>query len=431
MPEKKTRLGRSLTASNIVLAFLCAMYFITYVDRVNIATAGTIIKGELKLSNTELGLVFSAFGYTYALMQIAGGWVGDKFGPRLTLALCGLIWASTTIATGLASGLISLVIMRLLLGLGEGATFPTATRAMSNWFAKGKRGFAQGITHSFARLGNAVTPWIVLQLILLLSWRGSFVVLGLISLVWGIAWFWYFRDDPRAHKSIAEAEIAQLPPYRGGRGPRAEAVPWRRLLPRMMPTTIVYFCYGWTLWLYLNWLPSFFQQGYKLNLKDTVFFSVGVFAAGVVGDTLGGLVSDWLLRKTGSLRVARRNLIALSLLGSLLFLVPVLLFKDLLVIAICLSCAFFCLEMTIGPIWAVPMDIAPNVAGTASGIMNTGSAVAAIVSPQIFGWLVDVTGDWHLPFIGSIGLLLLGAVLSFWMKPERSLAEVAAVPAAA
>ena len=423
MPERSAGFGRAVTASNVVLGLLCAMYFITYVDRVNIATAGTVMRTELKLSNTELGLVFSAFGYTYALMQIAGGWIGDRLGPRLTLAACGLVWAGTTIATGLAGGLVSLVLMRLLLGLGEGATFPTATRAMSNWFAMSKRGFAQGITHSFARLGNAVTPWIVLQLILLLSWRGSFVVLGLISLVWGVAWFWYFRDDPRGHKRITADEVQALPPYRGGAEQRAEMVPWRRLLPRMMPTTIVYFCYGWTLWLYLNWLPSFFQQGYKLSLKDTVFFSVGVFTAGVVGDTLGGLVSDWLLQRTGSLAVARRNLIALSLLGSLVFLVPVLMFRNLAVIALCLSCAFFCLEMTIGPIWAVPMDIAPKFSGTASGIMNTGSAVAAIVSPQIFGVLVDVTGDWHLPFLGSIGLLLLGAVLSFWMKPERPLVE--------
>jgi sugar phosphate permease len=416
---------RILTATNIVLALLCAMYFITYIDRVNIATAGTTIKNELKLSNTELGFVFSAFGYSYAVMQVFGGWVGDKLGPRITLALCGVVWAGTTMATGLAGGLVSLVLMRLLLGLGEGATFPTSTRAMSNWFPANKRAFAQGITHSFARLGNAVTPWIVLQLILAISWRGSFVVLGLLSLLWGIAWFWYFRDDPRGHQGVTEREISSLPAFRHGRGAEAERVPWGKLVPRMLPTTIVYFCYGWSLWLYLNWLPSFFQQGYKLNLKDTVWFSVGVFAAGVVGDTAGGLLSDWLLRKTGSLKVARRNLVVASLLGSLVFLVPVLLYRDLTVIALCLSGAFFCLEMTIGPIWAVPMDIAPRFSGTASGLMNTGSAVAAIVSPQIFGWLVDLTGDWHLPFAGSIALLLLGAVLAFWMHPERPLAEAA------
>jgi cyanate permease len=98
-------------------------------------------------------------------------------------------------------------------------------------------------------------------------------------------------------------------------------------------------------------------------------------------------------------------------------------FTNLVLIAICLSGAFFCLELTIGPIWSVPMDVAPKFAGTASGIMNTGSATAGFASPVIFGWLVDVTGDWHLPFAGSIGLLLLGAVLAFWMHPDKQLAE--------
>ncbi|MFI5021116.1 MAG: MFS transporter [Alphaproteobacteria bacterium] len=428
MPGTTAAPRRLLSASNIVLAFLCAMYFITYVDRVNIATAASDIKRELGLNNTELGAAFSAFGIAYMLFQIVGGWIGDKLGPRLTLVVCGLIWAASTIATGLVGGLLFLMVVRFVLGLGEGATFPTSTRAMSNWLAKDRRGFAQGITHSFARLGNAITPPLVAWLIIVSGWRSSFVVLGIVSILWVLAWGWYFRDDPRAHKGISAAEVAELQPYRSGSGAAAEAVPWRRLVPRMIPTTIVYFCYGWTLWLYLTWLPTFFREGYHLDLKNTAFFSFGVLAAGVVGDTLGGVISDGLLRWSGSFLVARRNLIALSLLGSLVFLLPVLLFQDLLLIAICLSAAFFCLEVTIGPIWSVPMDIAPRFSGTASGIMNTGSAAAGFASPFVFGWLVDLTGDWHLPFWGSIGLLLLGAVLSFWMHPERPVEAADAAP---
>lgn len=332
--------------------------------------------------------------------------------------------------TGLVGGFISLLVVRFMLGLGEGATFPTATRAMSNWFTKEKRGFAQGITHSFARAGNAVTPPIVAGLMLTIGWRGSFVIIGLLSFIWVVVWGWYFRDNPREHKDIAAADLADLPPYSSGNGPDAPVIPWGRLLMRMLPTTIVYFCYAWTLWLYLTWLPSLFQQGYGLNLKNTAFFAFGVLLAGVIGDTVGGVLSDWLLRRTGNFLIARRNVICLSLLGSLVFLVPVLLFQDLVVIAICLSGAFFCLEVTIGPIWSVPMDVAPKFSGTASGIMNTGSAIAGFVSPLVFGWLIDLTGDWHLPFAGSIGLLLLGAVLSFWMHPERPL-DAKLVPAPA
>lgn len=410
-------------APAMVLGLLCAMYFITYLDRVNIATAATAIKLDFGLTNAQLGRVLGSFGLAYALFQIAGGWLGDKFGPRRTLFACAVVWSLATVSTGEVGGFVSLLAVRFILGLGEGATFPTATRAMSNWFGPEKRGFAQGVTHSFARAGNAVAPPVVAGLMVTLGWRSSFVILGFVSLIWAVVWLWYFRDDPRDHRRVVEADLADLPPYRSGTGPDAPPVPWARLLTRMLPTTVVYFCYAWTLWLYLTWLPSLFQQGYGLNLKDTAFFSFGVLLAGVIGNSAGGALSDWLFRRTENYLVARRNLIVLSLLGSLLFLLPVLLFTDLVLIAVCLSGAFFCLELTIGPIWSVPMDVAPRFSGTASGIMNTGSAVAGFASPIIFGWLVDVTGNWHVPFAGSIALLLLGAILAFRMHPERRLAE--------
>jgi MFS family permease len=419
VPQRTTL--AAVRAPTLVLSLLCAMYFITYVDRVNIATAATAIKDDFGLNNTELGRVLGAFGLAYALFQIVGGWIGDRFGPRRILFICAVVWSAATVATGLVGGFVSLLAVRFILGLGEGATFPTATCAMSNWFSAEKRGFAQGITHSFARAGNAIAPPVVAGLMILTGWRGAFVILGGLSFSWAILWFWYFRDNPREHKDIVEADLVDLQVYRGRDAPLP--VPWRRLFPRMLPTTAVYFCYAWTLWLYLTWLPSFFQQGYGLNLKNTAFFSFGVLLAGVVGDTAGGMMSDWLFRRTGSYLVARRNLIICSLLGSLAFLLPVLLFQDLVLIAICLSGAFFCLEVTIGPIWSVPMDIAPKFSGSASGIMNTGSAIAGFASPVIFGWLVDLTGDWHLPFAGSIGLLLVGAVLAFWMRPDRQVAE--------
>jgi sugar phosphate permease len=385
VPDRKSERKTAIAgAPTIVLGLLCAMYFITYVDRVNIATAATAIKDEFAISNTQLGFALGAFGYAYALFQIIGGFIGDRFGARRTLFVCGVVWAGATAATGLVGGLTSLLSVRFVLGLGEGATFPTATRAMSNWLSREKRGFAQGVTHSFSRAGNAVTPPIVAGLMTALGWRAAFVCLGVLSVTWAIAWFWYFRDDPREHWAIEEADLSGLPPYHGRSG-EAPPVPWSRLVMRMLPTTVVYFCYAWTLWLYLSWLPSFFQQGYGLKLSNTALFSFGVLLAGVIGDTVGGVLSDHLLRRSGSFLVARRNLIVASLLASLMFLLPVLLFRDLAVIALCLSAAFFCLELTIGPIWSVPMDVAPQFSGTAAGIMNTGSAIAGFASPIIFG----------------------------------------------
>ena len=137
--------------THVVLAMLCLMYFITYVDRVNIGTAASEIQKELHLSNTQLGLVFSAFAYPYLLFQVIGGWVGDRFGARKTLFWCGLIWAASTIMTGFVTSLFTLFIARVALGFGEGATFPTATRAMQNWIPASQRGFAQGLTHEIGR----------------------------------------------------------------------------------------------------------------------------------------------------------------------------------------------------------------------------------------------------------------------------------------
>jgi len=404
-------------ATNVVLFLLCMMYLITYIDRVNISTAASVIKTEFGLSNTQLGLIFSAFAYPYAIFQIIGGWVGDRFGPRRTLFACGLIWAVATILTGFASGIVSLFLCRVLLGFGEGATFPTATRAMQYWTPAGRRGFAQGLTHSFARFGNAVTPPLVAWLMVLLSWRAAFIIIGVVSLTWVFVWFWYFRDDPKEHPAITEAELAMLP--RRDASTTRPIVPWRSLVPRILPVTIVYFCYGWTLWLFLSWIPLFFINSYKLDVKQSAIFSLGVFLAGVIGDTLGGVVSDWLFHKTGNVRFARLSVILTGFVGAFVSLVPMLYIHDLNTIALCLSSGFFFAELIIGPIWSIPMDIAPKYSGTGSGIMNTGSAVAAIVSPVVAGILIDKTGNWELPFIVTMGLLALGAALSFTMRPDR------------
>ena len=314
----------------------------------------------------------------------------------------------------------------MLLGFGEGATFPTATRAMQNWTAPGKRGFAQGITHAFARLGNAVAPPIVAFLIYQFGWRLGFVILGVASFAWVVVWFWYFRDDPKEHPAITPEELAVLPPP--SKVGAKQNVPWGRLTRRMLPVTLTYFCYGWTLWLFLGWLPSFFKLNYGLDLKNSALFASGVFFAGVVGDTLGGVFSDRILKRTGDLKLARLSVIVVGFLGAAASLTGVFFTRDLTLVALLLSSGFFFAELVIGPIWSVPMDIAPKYSGTAAGLMNTGSAVAAIISPIVFGMIVDMTGSWTLPFVGSIGLCLLGAGLAFTMHPERPFEEEPVVP---
>jgi MFS family permease len=405
----------------VVLSLLCILYLIMFVDRVNIATAAPLIKAELGLSNTQLGLAFSAFAIPYALFQLIGGWLGDKFGPRLTLAGCCAMAGLSTMLTGAARGFVSLFALRLALGFAQGAAFPTATRAMSAWIPVRDWGLAQGIAHSFGRIGNAATPPLMAALLLIVSWRRSFVILGLASLVWLFVWVWYFRDNPREHPGITEADLAPLPEPAKRDHP---AIPWLRLARRILPVTIVDFCYGWTLWLFLSWIPAFFFENYHLNLQSSAMFSASVLFAGVIGDTAGGVVTDRLLRKTGSLLIARRSVLITGFVGALIFLCPVVLFHNLAVSVVCLSLAFFFAELIVAPIWAVPMDIAPRYAGSASGMMNFGFGLAGLVSPSSFGYLVDRTGSWVFPFICSILLLLVGAVLAARLRPDQAFGSV-------
>jgi sugar phosphate permease len=413
------------TVANRVLFLLSLMYMLFYIDRVNISTAAPLIKADLGLSNTELGLAFSAFAYPYAIFQLIGGWLGDKFGPRATLGVSGFVVCTATALTGAVGGLASLFAVRLVLGFGEGSTFPTATRAMSAWMPAESWGFAQGVTHSASRIGNALTPPVIAWLIMMVSWRGSFAVLGIVSLIWVAVWVWFFRDDPRSHPSMTDAEAAQLPaPARPADAERPK-VPWPRIARRILPVTGVDFCYGWTLWMFLSWIPSFFFQHFHLDLKHSALFASGVFLSGVVGDTLGGIVSDQILKRTGNIRTARCLVIAGGMFGAFLFMIPVVVAHDLTVVALCLSAAFFCNEMVVAPIWAVPMDIAPRYAGSASGVMNFGFGMAGIISPFVFGYTIDLTGSWTVPFLGSIGLLLIGSILALRLRPDRQLLDPA------
>lgn len=404
-----------------VLLLLSVMYCITYIDRVNVSTAAAQFGPEFGLSHTQIGFVFSAFAYPYLIIQVFGGWLGDRFGPRRTLTVCAIAWAGATILTGFATGIVSMVFARLLLGLGEGATFPTATRAMSNWMVPERRGFAQGITHAASRIGNAVAPPLITWLMLTTNWRGSFIAVGVVSMIWALVWAWYFRDNPREHSKLSPEEANTLPAYVGDRS-RAP-VPWGPLLRRMLPVTVVYFCYGWVLWMFLTWIPQYFQQSHHMQLGKSAFFAAGVFFAGVIGDWLGGEVTDYLLKRTGNLRVARNWMVATCMLLTFVSLMPILLVPQISVplAAISLSAGFFFNEMTIGPMWSVPMDIAPKYSGTAAGIMNMGSAGAAIVSPVIGGFIIDRTGNWSLPFVVLMVLMLIGTGLTFVMRPERQL----------
>jgi MFS family permease len=403
------------------------MNFVLFVDRVNLAAAAVVMQHDLGLSNIELGLAFAAFNYAYAPFQLVGGWLADRFGARRTLTVCGLVWSLTTMATAAVTGLVSLFAARFVLGMGEGATLPAATRALSNWTPRESRGLAVGITHSAGRLGAGASAPIVAFLIVWFSWRVSFVAVGAVSACWALLWWWYFYEDPRQHPAITPAELAALPGADPARLIASGPVPWRRLIPRMIPLMMGYFCEGWTGWLYVTWMPSLFSKNYGMDLKKSSFFFAVTLLCSMLSEFLGGVTTDYLLRRTGSLRIARSGLVAACWILALASLIPAIFVHELYIGVTAFTFALFFLGYSISPMWTATMDIAPDYAGSASALMNAAGAVAGIASPLIFGWILDRTGSWTAPFAISLGLLLFGAIVTYWFRPDR---PISAAPTA-
>ena len=418
------RLAFTGRATRNFLTLVVVMHFILFIDRVNLAAAATVMQKDLGLSNIALGIAFSAFNYAYAPFQLVGGWFGDRFGARRTLTVCGLVWSITTIVTGAVTGLASLFAVRLVLGMGEGATLPAATRALSKWTSLASRGTAVGITHAAGRLGAGAAAPIVAVLITWFSWRFSFVALGVVSAVWAAVWWWNFHEDPRQHPDITSAELAELPPANPAGKIGSGPVPWRRLIPRVTPLMIIYFCQGWTGWLFVTWMPSLLQKNYGLDLKKSSLFYAAMLLCAMFAELLGGVVTDYLLRRTRNLQVARSLLIAVSWILAVAGLVPAILVHDLAIGLAGFTVALFFLGFAISPLWTATMDIAPNYAGSSSSLMNASGAVAGILSPVAFGWILDRTGSWTTPFAFSVGLLVFAIVMTRWIRPDGPISDL-------
>ena len=422
-----------------ILLLISLMYLITYLDRVNISTAAPVISKEFGFDKITMGAIFSAFVWAYALFQVPGGWLGDRLGPRRVLTAIVTYWSVMTAATAMAGSAVSFIVVRFLFGIGEAGAFPVATRAMQLWYPREERGFVQGITHSASRAGAAIAPPIVVAIMSTLGWQWVFYICGAVGLVWAAWWYFSYRDLPEDHPMVNQIELQRI------RGldqagninqPTTEAkasVPWATLLrsPNMWAIMCAYFTYVYCLWIFLIWLPS-----YLVEFRHFTLIKVGIFAslpllAGVIGDTVGGLATDWLLKRTGSAKLARRTVAIVGMLGCCVFIVPAALTEDAYAAVYCLTAAMFFLECTIGPSWAVPMDVGGKYSGTVSGMMNMAGNIGGALSPLVFGFLVQY-GNWQAPFIVAASLLVLGAaVWAFWLDPDVSVLEMQQRPATA
>jgi sugar phosphate permease len=410
-----------------ILFLISLMYLIAYMDRSNISVAQPEIAREFGLSKSAMGLVLAAFTWAYALGQVPAGWLGDRFGPKKVLLVIMSWWAIAAAMTGAAIGLKSLFSARFLLGLGEAGAFPVASRGMQLWFPRSERGRIQGTTHFFSRFAVAVTPFIAGSIMLAFGWRASFFIFGTLGIIWAVVFFAFYRNRPEEHSAVNRAELAQI----RGVNPDGtiqelsttrEPVPWARIFtsPNMWYIALGYCCFFFGTNFYLTWYPTYLREHRHLTLQALGILGSLPLFAGMLGDVVGGSLSDLVFKRTGNARFARRVIAAPGFLLAGVFVIPAAITQSAGISVLCLALSFFSLELVIGPAWAVPMDVGGQFSGTVTGVMNMAGALAASLTALVYGGLFD-KGYWVAPFFVSAGVMFVGALIwIFLIDPERS-----------
>jgi sugar phosphate permease len=414
-------IARPTRVRHFVLWLTVLAYMITYMDRVVISTAAPSIQAEYGFDNVTMGWIFAAFQISYALFQIPGGWLGDRFGPRRALAVVVTWWSAFTALTTTAWSAGSMIAVRFLFGMGEAGAFPIATRSLSRWMLPSERGWAQGLTHAGARLGAALTPVLVAYLIASYGWRAPFLIFALLGLAWGGFWYFWYRDSPRDHGSVNEAELALIEEALGTRAAR-KSVPWGKLLGNrtIWLLSSMYFCYGYCIVTFLAWFPKYLSEARDFELTTMGLYASVPLAAGVLGDLAGGWLSDGWLKRTGNLKMARRGIAVAGFLIAGVMVPFAATAADPNVSVACFALAVFGLELTVGVSWAVTLDIGGEYAGSVSAVMNTFGNTAGAITSAATGYLVVHSG-WISAFYVVSAFAFLGAVLFLWLDASRRL----------
>jgi sugar phosphate permease len=419
---------RPTRARWMILFLMSLMYLIMYMDRGNISVAAPQIARQFGLSHTQMGLVFSAFVWAYALGQIPAGWFGDRFGPKKVLTVLMVWWVIASASTGFAGGFVSLLVARSVLGLGEAGALPVATRGMQLWFPKSERGRIQGITNGSTRFAVAITPMIAIAIMAAFGWRPIFYIFGSLGAIWSIVFYRVYRNLPEEHTGVNRAELAQITADNPNRTMvqrdrrTRPKTPWKTILssPNMWYIMTAYGCFFYGMYFFLSWYPTYLETYRHFSLKSLGFVaSIPLFVA-MVGDVLGGTISDLVYRKTGRLKFSRRIVAAPAMLVAGLFLIPTALSRNPWMAVLFLALSFFFLDMALGPSWAVTMDVGGEFSGTVSSIMNSAGAIGASLSPIVFGFFVQ-RGTWVVPFLVTAGMLAGGALVwACLIDPEKS-----------
>ena len=415
----------------VVLALLAVGTMINYLDRTVLGIAAPSLTQELGLSAAVMGLVFSAFSWTYAAAQIPGGIFLDRFGSRLTYFLSVSIWSLFTLLQGLATGLYSLLAFRFGLGVSEAPCFPTNSRVVTTWFPQQERARATGVYTVGEYLGLACFAPLLFWLMGAFSWRAPFIAVGLAGIVFAFVW-WAMYREPHESKTVNQAELDYIAAG-GGLASSVErdksGFSWARVRALLAYRQMWGACLGQfggnsTLVFFLTWFPTYLATERQMGWIKIGFFAVMPFIAAAVGVMFGGWLSDELLKRTGSANIARKLPIIAGLLGASTIILANYVDSDATVIAI-LSVAFFAQGMT-GLGWTLISDIAPkNLMGLTGGVFNFAANLAGIATPLVIGFIVAATGSFFyaLAYVGTVAMI--GALSYIFILGDVKRMEVA------
>jgi MFS transporter, ACS family, glucarate transporter len=390
----------SLRRHGVVFA-LFILSMITYVDRTSISTAKSSMATELNLSDSAMGMAFSAFALGYAFTQIPAGWLADRCGPKTILASTVGLWSLLTALTGAVWSLPSLLAIRFFFGASEAAVFPGSVRAIRNWLPTEQRGRANGVLFAGSRIGAALSYPLLVWMLTLGNWRNVFVVLGIVSLIWAVSWMIWLPDLPLQNQSSQQKSFIS--------GSNEITFPAQPITISVGLAMAQYFASNFTNFICLSWMYPYLKVQYHLSSSHAAFYSMAPLLLGATSQGIAGSVVDRMYSST--LRNWSRRLpavigFALAVVG--LFAVTQARSVGLTVLSFMI--AIFGADLTISPSWVFCTDIAGEYTGSISGAMNMAGGIGAFASANAFPFLNRMTGNSSTYFFLAIGLNVMGIV---------------------
>ena len=417
----------------IVLALITIATLVNYLDRTVMSVAAPLIRGEFHIDPAIVGVVFSAFSFSYAFSQIPGGAFLDRYGIRLTYALALFFWSGMTLLLGFANGAIWLIVCLLMLGIFEAPCYPANSRILSNWFPQAERASAMGVYSVGQYAGLALFSPLLFWITGAFGWRTLFLIVGAIGIAFSFVMYAAYRDPDKSRK-VNQAELDHIA---AGGGLGANIAPtrfsWANVKALLRHRQIVgaslgQFCSNSTQVFFLTWFPTYLATERHMDWLKVGTAAILPYAAASIGVLSGGLFSDFLLRRTGSANLARKLPIVIGLLLAAAI-VSANYVADNSWVIIIMSVAFFGQGIcNLG--WTVIADIAPkNLAGLTGGVFNFCANLAGILTPIVIGALVKYTGS----FFGGLAyiavLALLGILCYVVVLGDIHRLEVSAGPA--